>query len=97
MRTQVILKPIERTINHIPYSLHLSDCLDWMESRKENSIHAIVTDPPYGLREYSAKEKLKLMSSESQRSEDRSHEGSMHRLHFAKLTMVMGKPGESRL
>jgi len=43
-----------------PYALHLADCLDWMEARPENSIHAIVTDPPYGVKEYTAKEKHKL-------------------------------------
>ncbi|MDA2917998.1 site-specific DNA-methyltransferase [Desulfobacterota bacterium AH_259_B03_O07] len=31
-----------------------------MEHRQPNSIHAIVTDPPYGLKEYTAKEKHKL-------------------------------------
>lgn len=36
------------------------DCLEWMERRQSNSIHAIVTDPPYGLKEYTAKEKNKL-------------------------------------
>jgi site-specific DNA-methyltransferase (adenine-specific) len=34
--------------------------LIWMDSQPENSIHAIVTDPPYGLREYTAEEKDKL-------------------------------------
>jgi DNA modification methylase len=42
------------------YSLYLGDCLEWMDQRGENSVHAIVTDPPYGLKEYSAKEKSKL-------------------------------------
>src|SRR5712692_1287432 len=42
------------------YSLHLADCLVWMEKREESSIHAIVTDPPYGLKEYTAPEKEKL-------------------------------------
>ena len=42
------------------YSLHLGDCLDWMDERAGNSIHAIVTDPPYGLKEYTAQEKTKL-------------------------------------
>jgi len=32
----------------------------WMDARQENSIHAIVTDPPYGLREYTSTEKEKL-------------------------------------
>jgi len=42
------------------YSLYLANCLEWMESRPANSIHAIVTDPPYGLKEYTAAEKEKL-------------------------------------
>ena len=42
------------------YTLHRGDCLPWMESRQGCSIHAIVTDPPYGLREYTAAEKEKL-------------------------------------
>ena len=41
-------------------TLHLGDCLAWMESRAANSIQAIVTDPPYGLKEYSTVEKEKL-------------------------------------
>lgn len=36
------------------------DSLAWMATRAPNSIHAIVTDPPYGLREYTAPEKAKL-------------------------------------
>lgn len=31
-----------------------------METREPNSIHAIVTDPPYGVKEYSEEEKTKL-------------------------------------
>ena len=42
------------------YSLYLADCLEWMDVREENSVHAIVTDPPYGLKEYTALEKEKL-------------------------------------
>lgn len=44
----------------VPYSLVLGDCIDWMKQQSENSVHAIVTDPPYGLREYSPAEKHKL-------------------------------------
>ena len=36
------------------------DCLSWLESRAPCSIHAIVTDPPYGLVEYSESEQRKL-------------------------------------
>ncbi|MFZ1156744.1 MAG: DNA methyltransferase [Candidatus Sulfotelmatobacter sp.] len=42
------------------YSLHLTDCIEWMDARPANSVHAIVTDPPYGLKEYSHIEKEKL-------------------------------------
>lgn len=38
------------------------DCLSWLEERKVNSIHAVVTDPPYGLIEYSELEQKKLRS-----------------------------------
>jgi len=36
------------------------DCLHWLEKQQPNSIHAVVTDPPYGLVEYSAGEQEKL-------------------------------------
>jgi site-specific DNA-methyltransferase (adenine-specific) len=29
-----------------------ADCLEWLSRIPENSIHAIVTDPPYGVKEY---------------------------------------------
>ena len=37
-----------------------SDCIEWLESAKANTIHAVVTDPPYGLHEYSPEQQLKL-------------------------------------
>ncbi len=39
-----------------------ADCFDWIESREQNSIHAVVTDPPYGLHEYSPEQQRKLRS-----------------------------------
>src|SRR4030042_3925819 len=51
---------VTRTINQLLYVLHLEKCFSWMEAREPNSIHAIVTDPPYGLKEYSPLEKEKL-------------------------------------
>jgi DNA modification methylase len=53
-------REITSRINGTRYSLHLRNCLDWMDARAANSIHAIVTDPPYGLKEYTAAEKDKL-------------------------------------
>src|SRR3990170_3386308 len=46
------------------YSLYFGDCLSWMEKREEQSIHAIVTDPPYGLKEYTSVEKEKLRNGQ---------------------------------
>ncbi|WP_257479038.1 DNA-methyltransferase [Acidipropionibacterium jensenii] len=37
-----------------------NDCLAWLASQPEHSVHAVVTDPPYGASEYSAKEQTKL-------------------------------------
>ena len=36
------------------------DCFDWLDDREDNTIHAVVTDPPYGLQEYTEKEQSKL-------------------------------------
>jgi site-specific DNA-methyltransferase (adenine-specific) len=40
--------------------LFQEDCFEWLARQKPASIHAIVTDPPYGLVEYTAKETAKL-------------------------------------
>ena len=37
-----------------------ADCFAWLESRVPESVHAVVTDPPYGLVEYSDHEQAKL-------------------------------------
>lgn len=42
--------------------LVMADALQWMAAREENSIHAIVTDPPYGLIEFDDEEHDKLRS-----------------------------------
>ena len=36
------------------------DCFDWLDTHEDNSIHAVVTDPPYGLQEYTPNEQSKL-------------------------------------
>jgi len=41
------------------YDLHRADAFEWLAEAKDNSIHAVVTDPPYGLVEYSEKELTK--------------------------------------
>lgn len=40
--------------------LYHADCLSWLSAQPDNSVHAVVTDPPYGLKEYSDEEKAKL-------------------------------------
>jgi DNA modification methylase len=42
------------------YETHLGSCIAWMRARAPNSIHAIVTDPPYGMKEFTAAETKKL-------------------------------------
>jgi site-specific DNA-methyltransferase (adenine-specific) len=40
--------------------LFAADCLDWLRTQQPCSFQAVVTDPPYGLVEYSPKEQQKL-------------------------------------
>ena len=40
--------------------LYHADCFDWIEQQPDTSIHAVVTDPPYGLHEYSPEQQAKL-------------------------------------
>lgn len=42
------------------YSIFHADCRDWLQTCAPNSIHAVCTDPPYGLIEFSQKEVSKL-------------------------------------
>ena len=37
-----------------------ADCFDWIDQLEDNSIHAVVTDPPYGLHEYTPEQQSKL-------------------------------------
>lgn len=41
-------------------TLRRQDCMDWLAQADENSVEAVVTDPPYGLIEYSDAEQEKL-------------------------------------
>lgn len=40
--------------------LYHGDCFDWLGEQPDCSIHAVVTDPPYGLQEYTPQELEKL-------------------------------------
>jgi DNA modification methylase len=47
-------------IGDLVWQIHLDDAFVRMAKMDRNSVHAIVTDPPYGLKEYSEVEKTKL-------------------------------------
>lgn len=40
--------------------LYRADCFEWLAVQPDASIHACVTDPPYGISEYTVKEQIKL-------------------------------------
>lgn len=42
--------------------IHQGDCLEWLSRQSPQTVHAVVTDPPYGLVEYSSTQKAKLRS-----------------------------------
>ncbi len=37
-----------------------ADCLTWLREQRTNTVHAVVTDPPYGLFEYTPEQQVKL-------------------------------------
>jgi len=43
-------------------TLFHADCFDWLRQQENDTIHAVVTDPPYGLHEYSEEQQRKLRS-----------------------------------
>lgn len=51
---------MDNVFEHAQAQLHMANCLDWLGGRAERSIHGVVTDPPYGLVEYTEEEKTKL-------------------------------------
>ena len=44
--------------------LYHDDCFSWMERGSPDSVHAVVTDPPYGLHEYTDEQQQKLRARE---------------------------------
>ena len=47
-------------LRHGRATLVRADCTQWLRGQAANSIEAVVTDPPYGLLEYTPKEQAKL-------------------------------------
>ena len=48
------------TFHHGKAKMTLEDCMAWLSRQPANSVHAVVTDPPYGLVEYSDAEQDKM-------------------------------------
>lgn len=46
------------------WSLYQADCLHWLREQPPCSVHAVVTDPPYGLVEYTEVEQAKLRTGQ---------------------------------
>lgn len=58
--TDDVVEATARSFEYGKSTLILMDCLDWLRRRNDTSIHAVVTDPPYGLFEYTAEQQAKL-------------------------------------
>lgn len=54
------LEPTPKEVVAPQYSLYWADFFEWVRGVPENSIQAVITDPPYGLVEYTPKELAKL-------------------------------------
>ncbi|MBZ5739759.1 DNA-methyltransferase [Nocardioides mangrovi] len=52
--------PPKPAFTHGNASLFKGNCLDWLMAQPEKSIHGVVTDPPYGLLEYTKEQQVKL-------------------------------------
>ena len=62
MQRAIHVEPVEQ---EAPFSfqqsvLYHDDCFSWIERQPECSVHAVVTDPPYGLYEYTEEQQTKL-------------------------------------
>lgn len=60
--TQKSREPVGSLFRHGNVTLVHTDCMPWLDAQIANSIHAVVTDPPYGLVEYSEEQQEKLRS-----------------------------------
>ncbi|MGQ0546468.1 MAG: DNA-methyltransferase [Betaproteobacteria bacterium] len=63
LRPPPAARPVAKPVQSTRYGRALlvaEDCIGWLRRRETNSIHAVVTDPPYGLHEYSEEQQEKL-------------------------------------
>ncbi len=57
------VRAVKRSIPSLKFgrsTLYHCDCLEWLKYQPPCAVHAVVTDPPYGLNEYSPREQRKL-------------------------------------
>jgi site-specific DNA-methyltransferase (adenine-specific) len=47
-----------------PFEIHCAEAFDWLSKAKPCSVHAVVTDPPYGLVEYTPRELEKMRNGQ---------------------------------
>lgn len=59
-RQLVPLEDKQKPISYGKATLVHADCFDWLEQQEDNSFHAVITDPPYGLHEYTEEQQIKL-------------------------------------
>jgi site-specific DNA-methyltransferase (adenine-specific) len=50
--------------SHGAYEIRLADAFEWLANARAGSIHAVVTDPPYGLVEYTPRQLAKRKNGE---------------------------------
>ncbi len=55
---------VTRVFCHGRAELFSGNCVDWLRQREPASVHAVVTDPPYGLVEYAPQQQQKMRSGQ---------------------------------
>ena len=75
----------------MPYALVHEDCLKWMARREPDSIHAIVTDPPFSLKDYSEAEQAKRRAGRGGTWRQPSSLGGSRRSPVPRFTELTGK------
>ena len=78
-------EPTPPTYTHGKATLYQADSFQWMANRKPNSIHAVVTDPPYGLVEYSEKNNSNSLTGRAVSGGSLPHSTATYAPHFQGL------------
>jgi site-specific DNA-methyltransferase (adenine-specific) len=58
--SELLPSTLKHSASHVCYEIYNMDAFEWLAKAPDNSVHAVVTDPPYGLVEYTEKELTKL-------------------------------------